>query len=230
MLSHEQKTKETVPPRFLSLKQASLLTGIGHQALRTYADNGSIASYRTPSGQRKFDYIALQKMCSSPVPHTESETTSSKQNYLYARVSSKKQLDDLLRQVEALRNSSSEYSSFGILQDVGSGINFKRKGLQTILDSCLQGVIGKVVVAHRDRLCRFGFELIETIVNKAGGEIIVLETQKNKSSEAELADDLLSIVHIYSCRQMGRRKYGKGKRNMQENCNQVELETIETFQ
>jgi hypothetical protein len=71
----------------------------------------------------------------------------------------------------------------------------------------MQGTIGELVVAHRDRLCRFGFELIEYIVEKSGGKITVLEHDSNKSSEQELAEDLLSIVHVFSCRQMGKRTY-----------------------
>ena len=83
------------------------------------------------------------------------------------------------------------------------------------MDSCLQGTIGEVVVVHKDRLCRFGYELIERLVYKAGGHITVLEEDKHKSSEQELAEDLLSIVTIYSCKQMGRRKY-KPKHNQDE--------------
>lgn len=76
----------------------------------------------------------------------------------------------------------------------------------------MQGNIGTVVVAHRDRLCRFGFELIEQVVQLGGGRIIVDDdSDQHKSSEQELAEDLLSIVHIYSCRQMGKRRYTKVK-------------------
>jgi predicted site-specific integrase-resolvase len=75
------------------------------------------------------------------------------------------------------------------------------------LDACLQGLIGEIVIAHRDRLSRFGFDLIELLVSKSGGKIIVLDDQHNKSTEQELAEDLLSIVHIYSYRQMGKRSY-----------------------
>ena len=100
-----------------------------------------------------------------------------------------------------------EYSSYTTISDIASGINFKRKGLQTILDSCIQGVIGEVVIAHRDRLSRFGFDLVKIIIEKAGGTITILDDEENKSSEQELAEDLLSIIHIYSCRQMGKRNY-----------------------
>jgi predicted site-specific integrase-resolvase len=128
-----------------------------------------------------------------------------KKNFLYARVSSKKQMDDLSRQLEYIKSRNSDkYATYESVSDITSGINFNRKGLTTILDACLYGNLGEVVIAHRDRLCRFGFDFIKLIIEKRGGKIVVLDDDKNKSSEQELAEDLLSIIHIYSCRQMGR--------------------------
>jgi predicted site-specific integrase-resolvase len=118
-------------------------------------------------------------------------------------------LDDLSRQLEFL--SKPEYSSYTVITDIASGINFKRKGLATLLDACLQRRIGNLVVAHKDRLCRFGFDLIQQLVTKAGGKIIVLEDSTDKTSEQELAEDLLSIIHVFSCRQMGKRSYTSRK-------------------
>ena len=118
-------------------------------------------------------------------------------------------MDDLSRQLEFL--SKPEYSSYTVITDIASGINFKRKGLATILDACLQRRIGDLVVAHKDRLCRFGFDLIQQLVTKAGGKIIVLEDSTDKTSEQELAEDLLSIIHVFSCRQMGKRSYTSRK-------------------
>ena len=131
-------------------------------------------------------------------------------------------MDDLARQTEYLQQRRPEYASYISITDVASGINFKRKGLQTILDACLQGTIGELVVAHRDRICRFGFELIESLVQKAGGKITVLDNDGNKNTEQELAEDLLSIVHVYSCRQMGKRSYTN--RAIKINQNTVETE------
>lgn len=215
------KKKETQQASsFISIKKASLLTGIGPQTLRTLADNQKIPSYRTPSGQRKFDRESLQKMC-SPSFSDQKIGKDGKSNFLYARVSSKKQCDDLDRQMDSLKRERPKDLSFIPIQDVGSGINFKRKGLLTILDACLQGTIGTVIVAHRDRLSRFAFDLIESLITRAGGQLVVLESQNNKTSEQELSEDLLSIVHIYSCRQMGRRKYKRYKQNLQNNSPQA---------
>ncbi|KAJ3214449.1 hypothetical protein HK099_006878, partial [Clydaea vesicula] len=95
-------------------------------------------------------------------------------------------------------HNNGQYSSFHVIQDIGSGINFKRKGLQKILDACLQKSIGTVVVAHKDRLARFGFELIEYIIKKAGGDLKVVNDDFNKSSEQELSEDIISIIHVFS--------------------------------
>ena len=212
--------------KFLSIGQAATLTGIGPQTLRTLADSQKIPSYRTPSGQRKFDRHYLQQMCSAG-PTLPEDFQAQKQNFLYARVSSKKQVDDLSRQVEHLRTFRAEHATFVVVQDIGSGINFKRKGLQTILDACLQRRIGKVVVTYRDRLARFAFDLIENLVRNAGGEIIVLHSGSTQTGETELSEDLLSIIHVYCCRQMGRRKYRKFKSGLQKAEDSTELSTTE---
>jgi predicted site-specific integrase-resolvase len=197
---------------FISIGKASVITGLTSQTLRKLCDTQKITCYKTPSGQRKFNKLSLETFC-NPISNSTIVIQDSKiqkiqkQNYIYTRVSSKKQMDDLLRQVTYVKSRREEYSSYISLSDIGSGINFKRKGLSTILDACLQGLIGEIVIAHRDRLSRFGFDLIELLVSKSGGKIIVLDDQHNKSTEQELAEDLLSIVHIYSCRQMGKRSY-----------------------
>lgn len=194
--------------RFVTVGKASLLTGLDPQTIRKLADEASIACYRTPSGQRRINLKSIQEMCNPPF-HDKEKSSLQKENYIYARVSTKKQVDDLSRQVEYLRRP--EYTEYVLIKDIGSGINFKRKGLSAILDACLQKRIGEVVVAHRDRLCRFAFDLIECMVQKAGGKITVLDCSKAKSGEQELADDLLSIIHVFSCRRMGSRQYSKAK-------------------
>ena len=210
---------------FISSKEASQLTSLHPTTLRKYADKDQIKCYKTPSGQRKYDRKSLERFCNpSLVIHQVSKVT--RENFLYARVSSKKQLDDLNRQIEYLQSVNNGYVTYTSLSDIGSGINFKRKGLQTILESCLQGTIGEVIVAHRDRLCRFGFELVQILVEKAGGKITVLDDERNKSSEQELSEDLLSIVHIYSCKQMGKRSYKVKLAKIIEN--QVKNQQIET--
>jgi putative resolvase len=206
----------------ISIREASRITGIGPQTLRRLADENKIKCYKTMSGQRKFDKNYLEQMCSS-LSVDEQVPYNQKQNFIYARVSSKKQNDDLGRQIEFIQNRRPEYSSYTLVTDIGSGINFGRKGLSKILDSCLQGNVGEIVVAHKDRLSRFGFDLINLIVSKAGGRITILDSEKNKSTEQELSEDLLSIVHIYCCKQMGKRSY---KRNNSDKINEDKTKVV----
>jgi putative resolvase len=100
------------------------------------------------------------------------------------------------------------YPEAEIIQDIGSGLNFKRKGLRSLLDRLLRGDKLKIIVACRDRLCRFGFELIQYMVEQNGGEILV-QGQTVYCPESELTTDLLSIIHVFSCRMHGLRKYSQ---------------------
>jgi predicted site-specific integrase-resolvase len=209
---------------FVGVAEASKISGMHPHTIRKYANENKIKSYKTPSGQIKINKCNLEALCNYNIP-CEEIPENTKCNYIYARVSSKKQLDDLERQVDFIRKNKPEYNTYIIISDVASGINFKRKGLETILDSCIQRTIGEIVVAHRDRLCRFAFELLKLFIEKSGGKITVLDDERNKSTEQDLSEDLLSIIHIYSCRQMGKRKY----KNKQSNDVEKFENKIETF-
>ena len=221
MNENQTKTKNNnLLPRdktkYVTIREASIITGINPQTLRKLGDENKIKCYKTLSGQRKFDKSYLEKMCNNNNDDDQINQVQ-KHNFIYARVSSKKQHDDLLRQTEFIRNKQQQYSSYISITDIASGINFNRKGLTTILESALQGTIGEVVIAHRDRLCRFGFDLIKLIIEKQGGKITVIDDERNKSTEQELSEDLLSIIHIYSCRQMGKRSYKIKNENTKNN-------------
>jgi predicted site-specific integrase-resolvase len=196
---------------YVPIRDAVQITGLSPGTLRKMADNNKLKYYRTIHQQRMFDKSSLQTLINPLFVDDKEQKTYDKVNYIYARVSSKKQLEDLHRQVEFLQSRKPEYVNYTVITDVGSGINFKRKGLKTILDSCLQGRINEVVIAHRDRLCRFGFELLQFIVERCNGRIIIIDNSTNQTTEQLLADDLLSIIHIYSCRKMGSRRYNNNK-------------------
>lgn len=208
---------------YIPILEASKITGLSIQTIRKLGDKKEIKCFKTPSGHRRFNKQDLEKFCDSNTINEKTENTQV--NYIYTRVSSKKQLDDLSRQIKYIQQRNPEYSSYISISDIASGINFKRKGLQTILDSCIQGVIGEVIVAHRDRLSRFGFDLIKLIIEKAGGTITVIDDTQHKSTEQELAEDLLSIIHIYSCRQMGKRSYSTKQSKGSENKNDSDKPT-----
>jgi len=125
--------------------------------------------------------------------------------YCYCRVSSASQRDDLQRQVAFMQE---RFPNHLIITDIASGLNFKRKGLQTLLELAFQGVVKEIAVAHRDRFCRFSYDLLEWIFRRHSVPILVLD-QSSSGPEGELATDLLSVVHVFSCQINGKRKYRK---------------------
>ena len=128
---------------------------------------------------------------------------NNKRNICYCRVSTSSQKEDLERQIEYFR---CKYPDYEIIKDIGSGLNFKRKGFNTILDIAFKGDIGEVVVTHKDRLCRFGFELVLRIIESTNGKILVLDKEET-SPEKELVNDILSIITVFSSRLYGLRSH-----------------------
>jgi predicted site-specific integrase-resolvase len=101
----------------------------------------------------------------------------------------------------------SQYPDFEVVKDIASGINFKRRGLISILDHVFAGNVSTIVVAHRDRLTRFGFELFQYVFNKFNVSLEVLSDNDIEEPSTELAKDLLSIITVFTARYYGSRKY-----------------------
>ena len=123
---------------------------------------------------------------------------------IYARVSTRKQLEFLTTQVKSLQ---AKYPSAIVYRDCASGLNFKRKALQSLLQQVLAGRVRVVHIAYRDRLCRFAYDLLEGIF-KHHGTSITVEAHDSLSPESELAEDVLSIITVFSARMYGKRSVG----------------------
>ena len=172
-------------------RRAAARLGLHPHTLRRYADLGKIPHYRNSAGQRLYDVDAYLRGAVSPTM------------VCYCRVSSAKQRGDLNRQVAQMRDL---YPDAEVITDVAGGLNWQRRGLRSILERLHRGDKLTLVVAHRDRLARFGFELIEWLVQQNGGNVVVLN-QPDGSPEAELTENLLAILHTFSCRMHGLRRY-----------------------
>jgi len=172
-------------------RKAAAQLGIHRNTLRRYADEGRIQTIRTAPGQRRYDVDAFLR---------ESADAAL---VCYCRVSSSKQREDLVRQVAFMRE---KYPNAEIVSDIGGGLKFRRKGLVAILEQLHRGDKLTIVVAHRDRLARFGFELIQWLAEQNGGGIVVLNNT-DYSPEQELTQDILAILHTFSCRLHGLRRY-----------------------
>ena len=128
---------------------------------------------------------------------------------IYSRVSSRKKKNDLQTQEERIYNwaINNGYKVDMKLQDIKSGMCFtERKDFQKLMSLAATGQLGTLIVENRDRLCRFGFEMIEEMFRKLGAKIIVISNVEDKSYEKELTDDLISIIHYYSMKSYSMRR------------------------
>lgn len=168
--------------------------GVSKTSARRWRIAGLLRSIQTPGGHHRYlldDIVAIR------------DRTTPRRRIAYCRVSSSKQKDDLCRQVQSFKDSHPHHE---IVKDIGSGINFKRKGFLRLVDSILRGDVEEIVIAHRDRLCRFAFDFLEWIC-KRGSARIVVQDQVIRSSEHELTQDLVAIIHVFSCKLHGSRRY-----------------------
>jgi predicted site-specific integrase-resolvase len=190
---------------YITTKEAKEISKVTVKTLRLWDKEGKIRTIRTSSNIRRYNIKDIQNIINN------SDPDETKEKICYCRVSSREQMDDLDRQKDFFRN---KFPTHNLVTDVGSGINWKRKGLTTILDKAMHGDISEVVVAHRDGLCRFAFELLEWISKRNGVKLVVLNEEKDHSSDKDLTDDILSIIHVYSNRKIGKRTYKyKNKEN-----------------
>lgn len=177
------------------------MLGYNVDSLRQLADAGKIGIIRTPGGHRRYDVEAFIQGEGS---EAQSESIALPTICYGFRVSSRKQRAALERQVAFMRELYPV--SAESVRDIGSGRNYKRKGFRAVVDRCLRGDKFQLVIAHRDRLCRFGIEFLQYMVEHNGGELVVLDPTVHSPTE-ELTADLLNILHVFSCRMHGLRRY-----------------------
>ena len=145
----------------------------------------------------------------------KSEKQINKKIVGYCRVSSHKQKDDLERQIENVKTYMyAKGYQFEIITDIGSGINYNKKGLNQLIDMVTNSEVEKIVVLYKDRLVRFGYELIENLCNKFGTTIEIIDNTE-KTERQELVEDLVQIVTVFSCRPQGKRA-NKAKKMIKE--------------
>ena len=141
--------------------------------------------------------------------------TKTKKVIGYCRVSSHKQKDDLERQIENVRTYMyAKGYQFEVISDIGSGINYNKKGLNQLIDMITNSEVEKIVILYKDRLLRFGFEIIENLCSKYGTTIEIIDNTE-KTEEQELVEDLIQIVTVFSCRLQGKRA-NKAKKMIKE--------------
>ena len=197
--------------KYYSSKTVTQMLGVSAQTLRNWDKEGKLKpSYVKSNGYRYYSEDSI-------LSYTQERKTKKNLTVVgYARVSSKKQIDDLDRQVENIKQyMSNKYESYDIITDVGSGINYNKKGLLSLIEKINKKEIDVVVILYKDRLLRFGFELIEYFAKLNNVKIEIIDNTMDKTQDQELVEDLVQIITVFSCKLQGKRK-GKTKQLLSE--------------
>ena len=196
--------------QYIGGKEASEKLGVHQRTLMQWDKKGWIKTIRTPGNKRLYDvenFLKTHNLKSEIKEIVEDKKENEKLNICYVRVSTNGQKDDLKRQKELMKEL---YNDYEIIEDIGSGLNLNKKGIRKIIDLAIKGKINKLIIAHKDRLVRFGYELIEDLIKDySNGEIIVLNKKEIKKPEDELMYDMLQIMNVYVAKMNGLRRYTK---------------------
>ena len=209
--------------KFVKGNKASKILGIHQRTLYQWEEKGWIETKRTKGGMRLYNVSKYLRDIEKSKRKTKKDMISDKLDNCdeindickkrkrlsinYIRVSSLGQKDDLVRQEELIKK---KYPSNIIIKDIGSGVNLNRRGLRKIIDLAIEGKVKQLVVVHKDRLTRFGYDLIVDIIKKySNGEVIVIKKKASMEPEEELVKDVLQIMNVFVARMNGLRKYKK---------------------
>jgi predicted site-specific integrase-resolvase len=191
--------------KFVPITAAASALGVSTSTLRRWEASGKLVPSRTRGGQRRYDLATLRPELNhgAPVP---------RKTVAYARVSSHDQKADLERQKQVLElYCASQGWTFDVIADLGSGMNYHKKGLKHLLDAILDGQVGRLVLTHKDRLLRFGAELVFAICQAREVEVVIINQGEDSSFEEDLASDVLEIITVFTARLYGSRSHRNQK-------------------
>ena len=194
--------------QYVGGKQASEILGVHQRTLYQWEEAGKIETIRTPGGKRLYNVKKFMESIKSSKKDDPCDINidevKEKLNICYVRVSSLGQKDDLERQKQMMMD---KFPSYLIIEDIGSGLNLNKRGIKKIIKLAIAGKINELVVAYKDRLTRFGYELIEEIIKEySNGKIIILNEKEELGSEEELVKDVMALMNVYVAKMNGLRK------------------------
>ncbi len=186
----------------ISIGEAATELGISVKTVRRWADAGKLRFERSPSGHRRFYLPDIKRITPRDLQSLEERITIN-----YARVSSHDQKADLVRQVQVLESFSAANGwQYETIQDLGSGLNYQKKGLQKLLKRIVKGDVGRLVLTHKDRLLRFGAEIVFALCEEFETEVVIVnKSEEEVSFEQELVTDMIELVAVFSARLYGAR-------------------------
>ena len=187
----------------LTTKEVAQLAGVNLDTVRRWDSKGLIKSYRTEGGHRRYDADSVYSYIGQP-----KSIRQDKYSLIYARVSTKNRENDLNRQVELLEMfCSSKGWRYKVLKDIGSGLNYNKKGLIELIRLIETNQIDRLIINYKDRLLRFGSEIIFEMCKWHNVEVVIVSEDESKTYEEELVDDVLSIITVFSAKLYGSRSH-----------------------
>jgi putative resolvase len=194
----------------ISISDAAKELGVSVDTIRRWSDQGKIRYERAPSGHRRFYLADIKRLTPRDLKQLDDRITIN-----YARVSSHDQKADLVRQAQVLEAFSSANGwQFETIQDLGSGLNYQNKGLQKLLKRIMQGDVARLVLTHKDRLLRFGAELVFAMCEEFETEVVIINKSNVREAspigeeipfEQELVQDMIELITVFSARLYGSR-------------------------
>ena len=186
--------------RLVSIGRAADALGVSIGTLRRWETEGKLVPERTAAGHRRYDTATLL------LEQSGTTDLAARRTVAYARVSSHDQKDDLERQKQVLELYCARRGwTFEVVSDLGSGMNYRKKGLKRLLDDLVAGKVGRLVITHKDRLLRFGAELVFAICEAKHAEVVIINQGEDTTFEEDLAADVLEIITVFSARLYGSR-------------------------
>lgn len=186
----------------ISIGDAAKELGVSVKTVRRWAESGKLRFERSPSGHRRFYLADIKRIAPRDFNQLEDRITIN-----YARVSSSDQKEDLIRQIQVLEAFSGTNGwQFETISDLGSGLNYNKKGLQKLLKRIMQGDVGRLVLTHKDRLLRFGSELVFAMCEEYETEVVIINKSSEETTfEQELVTDMIELITVFSARLYGSR-------------------------
>jgi putative resolvase len=192
--------------RLVSIGEAAGALGVSIATLRRWEANGKLAAEHTAGGHRRYDLTKLRRELFYATDVANRRTVA------YARVSGHDQKDELERQKQMLELYCARQGwTFDVIADLGSGMNYGKKGLRLLLGAIIDGQIGRLVITHKDRLLRLGAELVFAICEAKHVEVVILNQGEDAMFEEDLAKDVLEIITVFGARLYGLRSPKNGK-------------------
>lgn len=185
-------------------KDFAELLGVSVKTLQRWDREDILKAKRTPTDRRYYTYDQYLEFKGI------SNITTDRKIVIYTRVSTNGQKDDLKNQVEFLLNFTSSKGMIvdETIEDIGSGLNYNRKKWNKLIEECMENKIDTIIITHKDRFIRFGYDWFERFLGKFNVKIIVVNNEL-LSPQEELVQDIISILHVFSYRIYGLRKYKK---------------------